>query len=94
MASCLSGRKAVSTALENPRISGSFVGKARRSLRFRIHVDRGARPENELAEARSTLATIREDIEHCISVTNSPTHARSFVDAAGLRLSQHLGGEL
>jgi hypothetical protein len=56
--------------------------------------DRVARLEDELAEARKTLATIRADIEHCISVINSPNHARSIVDAAGLRLSQYLGSEL
>ena len=56
--------------------------------------DRVARLENELAEARNTLLTIRADIEHCISVINSPNHARSLVDDAGLRLSQYLGSEL
>lgn len=56
--------------------------------------DRVARLENELAEARSTLATIRADIEYCISVINSPGHDRSLADAAGLRLSQYLGSEL
>lgn len=55
---------------------------------------RVAHLEDELAEARKTLATIRADIEHCISVINSPNHARSLVDAAGLRLSQYLGSEL
>jgi hypothetical protein len=55
---------------------------------------RVARLELELAAARSTLATIRADIEHCISVINSPDHTRSLVDAAGLRLSQYLGSEL
>ena len=53
-----------------------------------------ARLENELAEARNTLTTIRADIEHCISVINSPDQARSLVDAAGLRLSRYLGSEL
>jgi len=55
---------------------------------------RVARLENELAEARITLTTIRADIEHCISVINSPDQARSLVDAAGLRLSRYLGSEL
>ena len=56
--------------------------------------DRVAHLEKELTEARKTLATIRADIEHCISVINSPNHARSVIDAAGLRLSQYLGSEL
>jgi hypothetical protein len=56
--------------------------------------DRVACLENELAEARKRLATIRADIEHCISVINTPDQVRSLVDAAGLRLSQYLGSEL
>ena len=56
--------------------------------------DRVARLENELAEARNTLTKIRADIEHCISMINSPDQARSLVDAAGLRLSRYLGSEL
>jgi hypothetical protein len=56
--------------------------------------DRVARLEIELAEARNTLATIRADIEHCVSVINSLDQDRSLVDAAGLRLSQYLGSEL
>jgi len=56
--------------------------------------DRVARLENELAEARSTLASIRADIEHCITLINAPDQARSLVDAAGLRLSQYLGSNL
>ncbi len=56
--------------------------------------DRVARLEIELAEARNTLAAIRADIEHCVSVINSLDQDRSLVDAAGLRLSQYLGSEL
>jgi hypothetical protein len=56
--------------------------------------DRVACLENELSEARNRLATIRADIEHCISVINTPDETRSLVDAAGLRLSQYLGSEL
>lgn len=56
--------------------------------------DRVARLENELTEARNVLATIRADIEQCISVIISPDQARSLVDAAGLQLSQYLGSEL
>jgi chromosome segregation ATPase len=56
--------------------------------------ERVTRLENELAEARNRLATIRADIEHCISVINTPDQVRSVVDAAGLRLSQYLGSEL
>jgi chromosome segregation ATPase len=56
--------------------------------------ERAARLENELAEARSKLATIRADIEHCTRVINTPDQAQSIVDAAGLRLSQYLGSNL
>jgi hypothetical protein len=56
--------------------------------------DRGARLVNELTEARNVLATIRADIEQCISVIFSPDQARSLVDAAGLQLSQYRGSEL
>lgn len=56
--------------------------------------DRVACLENELTKARNTLATIRADIEHCISMINSQDQDRLLVDAAGLRLSQYLGSEL